>query len=154
MTRWQIPTRALALTVAVLALLLLVALLIEARSAGVRDLPPATAGSPAEPLGNGQFRFFPKSTHVSLGVRYRFLLYTHCGLDNPVAVDFDGSFWDRSEPGPAAGGSGNPPTVMGDPFDKGVMTLISPLNARYLGTGGSVVSYRRHPGPRVAGLCF
>ena len=142
------------MTVAALLILLLVALVIEGRSAGVRDLPPASGAPAAQPLGNGQFRFFPRSTHVGLGVRYRFMLYTHCGLDNPVAVDFDGSFWDETGPMPASDGNGNPPPGFGNPFDKGVMTLISPVSARYLGTGGSVVSYQRHPGPRVAGLCF
>lgn len=151
-TRWQIPTRVLLLAVVILAGLLAAAFILEGRSAAVRELPPAT-GSRAEPLANGQYRFVPGSARVSVGERYRFRLYTHCGLNNPVAVDFDGSFWDPTGESAASGGGGNPPAGFGNPFDDGVMTLVSPVRARYLSRSGTVILFSRHPGPRVSPPC-
>ncbi len=149
--RMQIPTRALLIAVVVLAMLLAAALVVEGRSSVVRDLPPATASIPAQAVGNGQYRFVPHSAHVTPGVRYRFQLYTHCGLDYPVAVDFDGSYWDPA--GTASDGNGNPPPGYGNPFDNGIMTLISPTSARYQSPNGMVMNFTRHPGSRISGLC-
>ncbi|MDQ6884868.1 MAG: hypothetical protein M3077_11650 [Candidatus Dormibacteraeota bacterium] len=148
--RLQIPTRALLLAVSILAVLLAAALVFEPGPAAIRTLPPPTQAGPAEPVGNGQFRFVPKSARITSGVRYRLTIFTHCGLDYPIAVDFDGSFWDPS--GPNLSG-GNPPPGYRNPFDEGIMTLISPTRARYQSQGGVVTSFTRHSGPRVAGLC-
>ena len=104
-------------------------------------------------MGNGQFRFFPRSNRVSVGVPYRFQLYMHCGLDWPLAVDFDGSFWDPIGPGPASDGSGNPPGGYGNPFDQGTMTLISPTLSQYRSSGGMVMQFSRHAGPEISSLC-
>ena len=151
--RWQIPSRTLVAVTAALALMLVVAILVEARSASTRDLPaPAVAAAP-QPLGNGQFRFFPASAHINLGVPYRFALNTHCGLDFPVAVDFDQSFWDPIGPGPASDGHGNPPPGFANPIDHGSMTLISPTRARFRSSGGAVIQFNRHAGARVSSAC-
>jgi len=152
-TRWQIPTRTLVAASAALAVMLAVAILVEARSASTHDLPaPARLAAP-QPLGNGQFRFLPTSGHISLGVPYRFALSTHCGLDFPVAVDFDQSFWDPIGAGPAAGGSGNPPPGFGNPTDHGIMTLMSPTRAQFRSSGGVVIQFNRHAGARVSSAC-
>ncbi|MDQ6709754.1 MAG: hypothetical protein M3Z11_04270 [Candidatus Dormibacteraeota bacterium] len=151
-SRMQIPTRVLLLAVVVLAVLLAAALVVEGRSSAVRDLPPATLSIPPQALANGQYRFVPHSAHVTPGVHYRFPLYTHCGLDYPVAVDFDGSYWDPT--GKASGGNGNPPPGYGNAIDNGIMTLISPTSARYQSQNGMVMNFTRHPGSRVSGLCF
>lgn len=150
--RFQIPTRVLAAAVVILAVLLLAAFLFEGRSGGTQSLPAAASARPAEPLANGQFRFFPGSSPVRLGVRYRLSLYTHCGLDWPVAVDFDGSFWDPVGPS-VSDGNGNPPAGFGNPFDAGLMTLISPTSARYQSSAGTIVQFSRHPGPRISAPC-
>lgn len=148
--RLQIPTPVLLLAVSILAVLLAAALLFEPRPAAIRNLPPATQAPPAEPVGNGQFRFVPTSARITPGVRYRLKIFTHCGLDYPLAVDFDGTFWDPG--GPRLSG-GSPPAGYRNPFDEGIMTLISPTQARYQSQGGVVTSFTRHSGPRVAGLC-
>ncbi len=152
-TRWQIPSRTLVWASALLALMLALAILVEVRSSSARDLPgPASAAAP-QSLGNGQFRFVPQSAHVSLGVPYRFALDTHCGLDFPVAVDFDQSFWDPVGPGPASDRSGNPPPGFANPIDHGIMTLISPTEARFRSSGGVIIQLRRHAGARVSSTC-
>lgn len=150
-TRWQMRTRGLAVAAIVLAVLLAVALIFGARPA--RSLPLPTGSASPQPLGNGQYIFSPRSAHVSVGIQYQFALYTHCGLDWPVAVDFDGSFWDPIGPGPASDGNGNPPPGYSNPIDHGTMTLLSPTMAEYRGDGGAVMRFSRHPGDRTAYLC-
>jgi hypothetical protein len=51
---------------------------------------------------------------VAVGQRRPFRLYTHCGID--LRVDFDGSFW-QSYSGPDT-------PAIGNPFQKGTMTLL------------------------------
>ena len=152
-TRWQIPTSALAVGVAVLAVVLALAIIVEISSSGVRSLPPQVTSVEAQPVGNGQFRFFARSGRVSVGLTYRFHLYTHCGLDWPLAMDFDGSFWSPVGPGPASDGNGNPPAGLGNPIDRGTITLISPSLAQYRSSTGAVMQWSRHPGPQISGGC-
>jgi hypothetical protein len=136
------PTRALVVAVAVLMVVLAAAVIVEIASSGVRSLPPAT-GAVDQPLGNGKFRFFPRSGRVSLGVTYRFQAYTHCGLGWPGTVDFDGSFWDLIASSQAADGN---------VIDPGTMTLISPTLTQYRG-GGIVIQFSRHAGPQIGVPC-
>lgn len=145
--------RALLIAVAGLIAILAAAVIFEIASAGARALPPQIGAVDPQPVGNGQFRFFPHSGRVTVGVPYRFQLYTHCGLDYPLAVDFDGSFWDPIGPGPASDGSGNPPTGYGNPFDQGTMTLISPTLTQYTSSGGRVMQFTRHAGPEISSPC-
>jgi hypothetical protein len=152
-TQWEIPTSALAVAAAVLALVLAVAIIVEITSSGVRALPPPVGSVAPLPLGNGRFRTFPNSGRVSLGVTYRFQLYTHCGLNYPQAMDFDGSFWDPIGPGSVSDGNGNPPNGFGNPIDRGTITLISPTMAQYRSSMGTVMQWRRHPGPQFSGAC-
>jgi len=153
-TRWQISTRALLAAVVVLGLLLAAALVFEGSSGSARALPAPAGAHQSQALADGRFRFFPNSSPVTLGAHYRFSLYTHCGLDWPAAVDFDGSFWDPVDPAAVSGGSGNPPAGFANPIDRGIMTLISPTRARYQSSHGIIVQFGRHPGPRVSSSCF
>jgi hypothetical protein len=122
-------------------------------SSGIRPLPPATGSSRPEAVGNGQFAFSPRSARITIGVPYRFTLYTHCGLDWPGAVDFDGSLWYPIGPGPASDGNTNPPPGYGNPFDRGVMTLVSPTIAQYRSSAGAVMRFSRHVGRQISFPC-
>jgi hypothetical protein len=153
-TRWQIPTRAVMVTVAVLAVALAAAIVVEIASSGARSLPPQVGSVAPQPVGNGLSRYFPRSGRASLGVSYQFQLYTHCGLDWPQTMDFDGSFWDPIGPGPASDGNGNPPAGFGNPIDRGTITLISPTLAQYRSSTGTVMQWRRHPGAQISGGCM
>jgi hypothetical protein len=152
-TQWEIPTSALAVAAAVLAVVLAVAVIVEIASSGVRSLPPQVGSVAPQPLGNGQYRFYPRSGHADLGVRYRFQLYTHCGLDAPTAMDIDGSFWDPVSPGLTLNGRGNPPDGYGNPYDQGTVTLISPTRAQYRSRTGMVSQWSRHAGPQIGSPC-
>lgn len=134
--------------VAMIAVVLIVAAL-SAR--GVHDLPPARLVPSPLPMTGGRYLFTPASSRVSRNVPYRLTIFTHCGLDWPTAVDFDGSFWDPT--GDAGQGTGNPPPDFGNPYDQGVMTLVDADTAIYRSEHGDVVRFRRHPGPRAASLC-
>jgi hypothetical protein len=153
-TRWQIPTRALVVAVVVLAVLLAATLVVEITSSGVRSLPPPSRAVAPQPLGNGQYRVFPQSGRASVGASYQIQLFTHCGLDWPGVVDFDGTFWDPIGPGPASDGSANPPAGYGNPYDHGPITLISPTLAQYRSSGGGVMRWSRHVGPLISAPCW
>jgi hypothetical protein len=150
-TRWPMPTRVLVVAVAALTVVLVAAIIDEMASSGVRSLPPPISAAEPQDLGNGHFRFFPHSGHASVGVPYQFGLYTHCGLDWPLAMDFDGSFWDPN--GPASDRSGNPPAGFGNPYDEGTVTLISPTLAQYRSRTGTMLQWNRHAGPQISSLC-
>jgi hypothetical protein len=148
-TRWQMPTRVLVVAVAVLAIVLAAAVIDEIVSSGVRPLPPPVGSPASQDLGNGQFRFFAHSGRATVGVPYQFQLYTHCGLDFPPAMDFDGSFWDPIGAGPAS----DRPSSFDNPYDQGVITLISPTLAQYRSSTGTVMQWRRHAGAVISPLC-
>lgn len=85
----------------------------------------------------------PSSARVILGKAYPFELYTHCGID--FSVDFDASFWDATS---------QPPAVIGNPLQKGTMTLIDANTARFTYDKGTI-NYKRHVGVKtVARLCL
>ena len=147
------PTRVLVVAVAALTIVLAAAIIDEIVSSGVRSLPPSVGAAEPQDLGNGQFRFFPRSGRASVGVPYRFQLYTHCGRDCPLAMDFDGSFWDPIGAGSASDRSGNPPAGYGNPDDQGTVTLSSPTVAQYQSRTGTVTQWRRHAGPQISSLC-
>lgn len=148
---YRFPTKGLVVAVIVLVVLLVIATITE--GASVRDLPaPASASAPLA-VGNGQYIFFPQSSHVTIGVHYRFTLFTHCGLEWPVAVDFDGSFWRPIGPGPASDGNGNPPPGFANPVDHGIMTLLSPTLAEYRTSSGTAMRFSRRTGEQRAAMC-
>ena len=85
----------------------------------------------------------PKSARVVLGKAYPFQLYTHCGFD--FSVDFDGSFWDAT---------GTRPSAIGNPIQKGMMTLVDARHARFGYDKGSI-NYTRHTGVKtIPYLCI
>ena len=85
----------------------------------------------------------PKSTRAEKGKAYPYQLYTHCGID--FSVDFDGSFWDAT---------GTRPSGIGNPIQKGTLTLIDTGHARFSYDKGSI-SYTRHAGVKtIAYLCI
>lgn len=145
--------RALLVAIAVVTLVVVAAIIYEMASTGALSLPPQVGSLAPQPLGNGLFRYFPRSGKASVGVSYQFQLYTHCGLDWPLAMDFDGSFWDPIGPGPASDGNGNPPVGFGNPIDRGTVTLISPTLAHYRSSTGTMMQWRRHPGPQISSFC-
>ncbi len=105
-----------------------------------------------QPVGStGQYIFYANSGRVTQGVRYGFRLFTHCGLESPTGPDFDGSFW-RSV-GPADDGSGNPPVGFGNPYDNGIMVLVSANLAQYHSSSGATVSFSRASATVTGGLC-
>ncbi|HKY55466.1 MAG TPA: hypothetical protein VJM08_14210 [Anaerolineales bacterium] len=101
-----------------------------------------TPVSPAEAKQNPDVRE-PLSPPAELGKTYPFQLYTHCGAD--LAVDFDGSFWQLSNPAQV-------PESLGDPSQEGTMTLIDPDHARFDFEGGSLL-FIRHQGPKYILPC-
>jgi hypothetical protein len=86
----------------------------------------------------------PQSARVERGKAYPFVLYTHCGVD--YATDFDGSFWDAVE-------KNYLPASLGNPAQRGTMTLTDDDHATFTFGGGSIL-FTRHLGPNVLpGLC-
>ena len=117
-------------------------------------LPPSIGARDSVPVADGKYLFYPMSGSVIQGVVYRFALYTHCGLDFRVAVDFDGSFWDPIGPGPASGGSGNPPPGFDNPYDNGTIQLLSHDLADYRSRSGVIMRLKRYSGTdRTSYIC-
>jgi len=85
----------------------------------------------------------PLSLHADPGKAYPFQLYTHCGAD--YAVDFDGSFWQLSNPSEV-------PASLGDPAQDGTMMLINPDYTQFDFAGGSLL-FIRHKGPKYLPPC-
>jgi len=115
-------------------------------------MPPHESPVPASPASSSELIVFPSSPRVERGVEYRYTLYTHCGLDSKV--DFDGSLWDYSGPGPPDDGSGNPPAGFDNPFDHGTMRLTSGDIAEYRSSAGFVAKYRRRDNPKQVQMCM
>ena len=149
--RRPIPTGVLLTVTLVLAGLLVVTIIFNQ---GPRPLPAAKSGVNPVPTASGQFIYSPRSASIRQGIPYRFTLYTHCGLEWPLAADFDGSYWDLNNPDATPSESGSPPPGFGNPVDHGVMTLTSASLAEYHSQGGKTIQFRRHPGARVASPCF
>jgi hypothetical protein len=85
----------------------------------------------------------PKSARAEKGKAYPYQLYTHCGID--FSVDFDGSFWDAT---------GTRPAGIGNPIQKGTLTLIDTRHARFSYDKGSI-GYTRHAGVKtIPYLCI
>jgi len=128
-------------------------LLVAGCAIPVRPDPSSTPFLRAEPtpeaLVNGLIRFWPRSEPVPMGTSQRFRLYTHCGLD--ALIDFAGRLWDPV--GPTSDGNGNPPPGFGNPFDDGVITLVSPVEARFVSEFGVALALTAHVGPKDLPAC-
>ena len=110
----------------------------------ISQLPIATwtPVPPAEGEQNPEI-LEPLSLKADFGQAYPFRLFTHCGAD--YRVDFDGSFWQLSNPSEV-------PTSLGDPEQEGTMTLINPEYARFDFAGGTLL-FIRHKGPKYLLAC-
>jgi hypothetical protein len=110
--------------------------------------PDLRTPTPALPSGRVMQ---PKSPRAELGKPYPIVLYTHCGLDH--MVDFDGSFWDALEPGHRASNNLNPPPGVGNPTQRGTITLVDEGHARFE-FGNRVFYFHRHAGPKLVPGCY
>jgi predicted small lipoprotein YifL len=90
----------------------------------------------------------PLSPRVEPDKTYQFSLYTHCGLD--FATDFDGSFWDLEDREDQRRHVRN----IGNPGQRGTMTLVEENRARFDYPGGEPIYFVRHVGPKIIpGFC-
>lgn len=120
----------------------------------IEPMPPATGTVTRIPiLGPGhRYLFFPVSGRVSVGVKYRYSLPTHCGIDYPTGPDFDGSFWDAVDPA-QRNKLTTPPPGFASPQDEGYMVLRSAKAAEFHSSRGATARYTRRNAALVAGLC-
>jgi hypothetical protein len=100
-----------------------------------------------------RFLFFPVSGRVSPGIKYRYVLLTHCGLDYPTGPDFDGSFWDAVDP-TQRNKLANPPEGFATPEDVGYMIIVAPDTAEFHSSAGGTARYTRRTKDLIAGLCM
>jgi hypothetical protein len=121
----------------------------------IEPLPQNTATLTRIPvLGPGhRFLFFPVSGRVTAGLKYRFVLLTHCGLDYPTGPDFDGSFWDAVDSAQRNKFTNAPPGFA-QPEDVGYMIVVSPDTAEFHSSAGGVETYTRRTKALIAGLCM
>jgi hypothetical protein len=144
--------------VAAVTLVLVAAVLLIGNRSGpfgrIEPLPPAAGTVTRIPiLGPGhRYLYFPVSGWVTAGVKYRYVLSTHCGLDYPTGPDFDGSFWDSVDP-TQRNQLTNPPPGFAGPQDEGYMVLLSADTAEFHSSRGAPARYTRRNGALVAGLC-
>jgi len=123
-------------------------------SAPPRRATPFLSTGPLRPREQGPetgaYAYVPHTSHVAPGRAYPFTLFTHCGLRASL-VDFDHGLWDLAD---AAwiGSNGNPPPGIGNPFQKGAMTLLRSHRARF-SFGRSQISFVRHQGVKYLPLC-
>jgi hypothetical protein len=120
----------------------------------IEPLPPQTGTVSQVPIvGSGhRFLFLPVSARVRAGVKYRYALPTHCGIDYPTGPDFDGSFWDSVDAAQRHKFT-NPPPGFAGPVDNGYILLVSAGVAEFHSSRGAVARYTRRNGAFVAGLC-
>jgi hypothetical protein len=143
---------------AAILLLLIGSILFVRNPAGplgkIEPMPPSTAGVSQIPvLGPGhRYLFFPVSGRVTAGVKYRYVLLTHCGLDYPTGPDFDGSFWDSVDP-TQRNKFTNPPAGFAGSEDVGYMILVSADTAEFHSSAGGVATYTRRTKALIAGDC-
>jgi hypothetical protein len=106
-----------------------------------RLLPSPRREYRSEDVGDGEYRFWPRSLPVEPGIPYVFDT-GHCGLAH--LTDFDGSFWD---PLPDA------PRSLLINQSLGTMTLIEDDQAVYEASTGEQVRLLRIDGPMVTYPC-
>jgi hypothetical protein len=155
---WRMPAQAKVALVGVAVILLVIGSVLFVRNpAGpfgkVEPLPPNGATLTRIPiLGPGhRFLFFPVSGRVTPGVKYGYVLLTHCGLDYPTGPDFDGSFWDLADPTQR---NQSTPQGFAQPEDHGYMILVSADTAEFHSSAGGVARYTRRTKALIAGLCM
>jgi hypothetical protein len=155
----RLPTPVKAGGAAVAIVLLVMASILFVRNpAGpfgrIEPLPPVVGTVTRLPvLGPGhRFLFFPVSGAVTPGLKYHYVLLTHCGLDYPTGPDFDGSFWDSVD-STQRNTLANPPPGFAQPEDVGYMILVSANTAEFHSSAGGVARFTRRTSALIAGLC-
>ncbi|HXN57192.1 MAG TPA: hypothetical protein VN912_01240 [Candidatus Angelobacter sp.] len=120
----------------------------------IEPLPPNAATLTRIPvLGPGhRYLFFPVSGRVTAGLKYRYVLLTHCGLDYPTGPDFDGSFWDSVD-STQRDKLAKPPADFAAPEDVGYMILVSANTAEFHSSAGGVAQYARRTAALIAAVC-
>jgi hypothetical protein len=156
---WRMPAQAKAGLAGVAVVLMVIGSVLFIRNpAGpfgkIEPLPASTGTLTRIPvLGPGhRFLYFPVSGHVTAGLKYRFVLLTHCGLDYPTGPDFDASFWDAVE-STQRNRLANPPSGFAQPEDVGYMILVTPDSAEFHSSAGGVARYTRRTKALIASLC-
>jgi hypothetical protein len=91
-----------------------------------------------------------KSKPADVGVAYPYRLQTHCGVD--WYVDFDGSFWNAV--GESRAIKNGDYRNLGNPSDRGTMTLESQESLLYESNRGIRISYRRAGESRRIPDCY
>lgn len=110
-------------------------------------LPVPDASPWPSPIQPGDEQDHASSPDVAIGREQPFKLYTHCGID--FRVDFDESFW-QAYPYPRQR------APVGDPFQQGVMTLLTDEVAvfRYRSQGNKAsIYFVRNDSPRARVGC-
>jgi hypothetical protein len=120
----------------------------------IESMPPSSGGINRIPvLGPGhRYLYFPISGRVTAGLKYRYALSTHCGLDYPTGPDFDGSFWDSID-STQANKFTTPPPGFSTPQDDGYMILVSANTSEFHSSAGGVATYIRRTKALIAGDC-
>jgi hypothetical protein len=120
----------------------------------IEPLPPDAATLTRIPvLGPGhRYLFFPVSGRVTAGLKYRYVLLTHCGLDYPTGPDFDGSFWDSVD-STQRDKIAKPPADFATPEDVGYMILVSASIAEFHSSAGGTAHYTRRTTDLIAAQC-
>jgi hypothetical protein len=109
--------------------------------------PPTSQATAAPgPLERGKWGCAPRSSRpacagpVTVGVRYLYILRTHCGILNAY---FAGRLW-RANP-PLTDGSGNPPRGWENPESLGTMRLVRTNLAEFRQTNKLVARFTPAP---------
>lgn len=95
---------------------------------------PTPAPSPSGPRELGQ------DEKAEIGRPYRYRLYTHCGIDTTW---FDGRWW-NAEP-PQSDGNGNPPPNWDNPYQDGVIVLVSADRLEFTADSGRRADFVPRP---------
>jgi len=156
----RLPSQVKAGAVGTAVVLLVIASILFVRNpAGpfgkIEPMPPSTGTVSRIPvLGPGhRYLYFPGSGRVTPGLKYRYVLPTHCGLDYPTGPDFDGSFWDSVDSTQRNKFASTPPGF-GQPEDDGYMILVSADTAEFHSSAGGVAKYTRRTRGLIAGDCM
>ena len=156
----RLPSQVKAGAVGTAVVLLVIASILFVRNpAGpfgkIEPMPPSTGTVSRIPvLGPGhRYLYFPGSGRVTPGLKYRYVLPTHCGLDYPTGPDFDGSFWDSVDSTQRNKFASTPPGFA-QPEDDGYMILVSADTAEFHSSAGGVAKYTRRTRGLIAGDCM
>lgn len=122
-----------------------------ARRVFAHTLPPERPAKEAVYQGGDELTLFPKSGNATIGRRYRFTLYTHCGIRNSP-IDFDRSFW--SDISQFSELQNTSPPGFDNPYDKGTIVLLDRETAEYRSRRGISLSLQRIPAPQSYPLCM